>query len=94
MKWNLSVAKTIYESQIWCTTYDVSFIDILHGFHQGFASQEFIRKDRQKELLLILCKLNKGLLESSKAVGLHKQKTVGLIECEKMFCLLCDFQIL
>ena len=50
------------------------------------------------ERAIILCKLHKSLLESSKSVGIHRQKSfyslknlLGPIKCEKMFCLLCDF---
>ena len=47
-------------------------------------NQEFIRKDWRIELLyyanliraIIICKLNKSLLESSESVGIHSQKSL------------------
>ena len=61
-----------------------------------------IYKEGLTERAIILCKLNKSLLESSTSMYIGKKvciplrtfvfnKPVGPKKCEKIVCLLCDF---
>ena len=71
--------------------------------YTAVCGQPTIYKEGLTERVIILCKLNKSLLERSKSVGIIGKKVciplrtfvfnkpVGPIKCEFFFCLLCDF---